>query len=110
MIRMAERDIKKYIKPSNKEIENIIPFMDVLFLWFCSMCECKWTCGCADIFVCVCVCVLPTGSVQMLFLCLSSLTGLWLWWILYYASIQQCARLHLKPHSTPTSPLYLQHL
>lgn len=23
MIRMAERDIKKYIEPSNKEIENI---------------------------------------------------------------------------------------
>ncbi len=29
MIRMAERDNKKYIKPSNKEIEKIIPFMDM---------------------------------------------------------------------------------
>ncbi len=78
MIRMAERDIKKYIEPSNKEIENILfhSWMCchvLLFLWFF---QCVNVNGCVDVLislcVCVCVCVLPTRSVQMLFLCLSS--------------------------------------
>lgn len=34
MIRMAERDIKKYIEPSNKEIENI-----VFHSWMCCFCD-----------------------------------------------------------------------
>lgn len=92
MIRMAERDIKKYIEPSNKETENIFhSWMRchvLLFLWFS---QCVNVNGCVDVLVslcaCVCVCVyecvLPSQSVQVLLVCLSSLTGLWLWWFLY---------------------------
>lgn len=49
---MAERDIKKYIEPSNKEIENIL-----FHSWMCCcFSQCVNVNGCADICVCACVC------------------------------------------------------
>lgn len=102
MIWMAERDIKKYIEPSNKETENIL-FHSwmwchvLLFLWFS---QCVNVNECVDVWYrCVCMCVLPTPKCADVVSVFEQYTGLWLWWILYF--IQQCAWLYLKPHGTP---------
>lgn len=48
-------EIKKYIEPSNKETENIIPFMGVLFLWACRHVNVD---VCVDVLIsCVCLCM-----------------------------------------------------